>query len=59
MKKDLLDKLEDKFTFTKKADMIWLLDENLTREQFEKKYYTYLEKRFKIMTDKIIKTMFQ
>lgn len=48
-----LSQLEEKFTFTVKTDLEWLKDNSLDKDQFEQKYFKYIDSRFNKMIDKI------
>ena len=65
--KDYTDKLgnlismremEEIYTFTKANDMEWLHSKKLTKEEFENKYYDFIDMRFEKMLDKILNVLY-
>lgn len=50
-----LSELETKFTFTTQADLNWIDDQLLDKEEFEMRYIQYLDSRFAVLMDHIKK----
>lgn len=46
--------LEEKYTFTTKEQMDWLYDNNSTKDEFEKHYFSFINSRFEIMKEKML-----
>lgn len=53
-----IKEIEDKFTFTKKDDLIWLKRDNLTSEEFKAYYFDFINNRFEIILNKIIDILY-
>lgn len=54
-----ISSVEDKYTFTNKEDMEWLLQEGLNEKEFKQKYFDFLNLRFSRMKEKIKSSLFQ
>ncbi len=48
-----LSELENKFTFTQQKDLMWIEDQSLSRDQFEKSYMDYIDSRFNRLVNNI------
>lgn len=53
-----IKEMEENYTFTKVNDMEWLHSEKLTKEEFENKYYDFIDMRFEKMLDKILNILY-
>lgn len=49
-----LREIEEKYSFTKSADLEWIEDFECTAEEFEKDYKTFLQKRFDVLKEKVL-----
>ena len=54
-----IHKVEEKYTFTVKEDMDWLLKEDLTELEFKNMYFNFLSLRFSRIKEKIKASLFQ
>ena len=52
-----LEEVETKYTFTTEDDFTFL-DEDLTVNEFKKKYFDFIDSRFKRMLDKLVSFYF-
>ena len=53
-----IEDIEDRYTFTKRNDMEWLCSQKLSKDEFESKYYDFINKRFEIMLNKILNILY-
>lgn len=53
-----IKEIEDKFSFTKKSDLEWIEKFDSPKEEFERNYNKFINERFEIIKEKLIKILF-
>lgn len=56
---DHIQEIEDKYSFTEKEDLDWISDMSLSKEELEKEYISFIDKRFEIIKEKVIEVLFK